>query len=291
MTTVAVLGTGLMGSGIARSVLRSGAAVRVWNRTMEKARLLEQDGATVHEDPTTAVAGADVVITMMFDADAVESVMTGVLPALAGDAVWLQMGTIGVEAATHLAELAESNDTGFIDAPALGTREPAELGKLVVLAAGPEQLRPTVEPVLDAISSRTIWVSERPGDGHRLKLVGNSWVLSIVGATAQAIALARASGLQPELFLEAIGGGPSDCAYAQMKGKSMIGGDFAPSFTMSGAVKDSRMIAEALSACGLDASLMEALSEQYSRAARNGHETDDLSAVVEALDITAAGGR
>jgi 3-hydroxyisobutyrate dehydrogenase len=134
----------------------------------------------------------------------------------------------------------------MVDAPVLGTREPAEQGTLIVLAGGPGETREAVTPVFDAIGSRTVWVGDRPGDGHRLKLVANSWVLSVVGASAQAVRLAQGLGIDPAQFLESITDGPLDCGYAQLKAKAMIAGRFPPSFTLGGAVKDAELIAEAM---------------------------------------------
>lgn len=280
---VTVLGTGLMGSGMARSMAASGLEVTAWNRSVDKARPLAEAGITVTEDVRDAVSGADVVITMLFDADAVAQVMEQALPALDANAVWVQSSTVGLDGTHRLAELAQPHGIAFVDAPVLGTKQPAENGQLIVLAGGPEQLRSTVEPVFDAVGSRTVWVGESPGDGHRLKLVANSWVLSVVGATAQAVGLAGAVDVGPELFLEAIGGGPLDCGYAQAKGKGMIEGEFPPAFTLGGAVKDSALIAEAMRSAGTDDQLMEALHQAFQTAAEAGDGDADMSAVVNAM--------
>jgi 3-hydroxyisobutyrate dehydrogenase len=280
MTKVTVLGTGLMGAGMARSLARAGEQVTVWNRTPDKALPLADAGATVAEDPAAAVSGADVVVTILFDAEAVEQVMTQALPAMREDAVWIQSATVGLDGTARLARLADRHDIGFIDAPVLGTRQPAEQGKLIVLAAGPTGLRQRVAPVFEAIGTRTVWVGEHPGHGHRLKLAANSWVLSVTGATAQSIALTRQLGLDPALFLEAISGGPLDCDYAQLKGNAMIVGDFAPAFTLGGAVKDSALIVQALQAAGCDDRLMKALNAQFEDGAQAGLGGEDMSAVV-----------
>jgi 3-hydroxyisobutyrate dehydrogenase len=283
-SAVAVLGTGLMGAGMARSLLRAGMDVRVWNRTREKADRLVDDGAHVAPDATAAVADADVVVTMLFDAHAVAEVMAEVLPAMPDRAVWVQASTVGLEATEQLGARARDAGRAFVDAPVLGTREPAEEGKLLVLAAGPNAVREKVRPVLDAIGSRTVWVSEQAGDGHRLKLVANSWVLSLTAATAQAVALARGSGLDPASFLDVISGGPTDCAYAQMKGEAMIAGEFPPAFTLSGAAKDAALIARAMDAAGVDATVIEALGHEFERAEKAGHGDEDMAAVVYAFD-------
>jgi 3-hydroxyisobutyrate dehydrogenase len=152
-----------------------------------------------------------------------------------------------------------------------------------VVATGPADVRQRVAPVFDAIGSRTIWVSERPGDGHRLKLAGNAWILSLTAATAQSIALAARSGLDPHLFLQLIAGGPADCEYAQMKGEAMIKGDFTPSFTLGGAAKDAALIAEAMHASGTDDLVMQALRRTFTAMAQGEHADEDMAAVVRAF--------
>jgi 3-hydroxyisobutyrate dehydrogenase len=121
-TTAAVLGTGLMGSGMARNLAKAGIDVTAWNRTTEKATPLADDGITVAEDPAEAVAGADVVLTMLFDVDVVASVMNRALPAFRPGAVWVQSGTVGLAGTIRLAELAQDHGTAFVDAPVLGTK-------------------------------------------------------------------------------------------------------------------------------------------------------------------------
>lgn len=280
---VTVLGTGIMGAGMARSLIRAGLNVTVWNRSVEKARPLGHEGASVAENVTSAVSGADVVLTMLFDADAVAEVMEQALPAVGQHALWVQTSTVGLDGTARLAQLADRHSIGFVDAPVLGTRKPAEEGALIVLAAGPEQLRETVAPVLDAIGSRTVWVGERAGDGHRLKLAAHSWVLSVVGATAQAIGLAQDLGLDAQLFLDVIAGGPLDCGYVQLKGKAMIAGEFSPTFTLGGAIKDAGLIAETMRATGTDNRLMEALRREFQAAADAGHDSEDMAAVIHAF--------
>lgn len=282
-SSVAVLGTGIMGAGMARSLLRAGLQVTVWNRSADKARPLADDGAKVAADAASAVPGADVIVTMLFDVDAVAEVMGRALGATRPDAVWAQTSTVGLAGAQQLAQLASQHGRGYLDAPVLGTKQPAEQGELIVLAGGPRELEPTVAPVFEAIGSKTIWVGERAGDGHRLKLALNSWVLSITAATGQAIALARDLGVDPQLFLDAIRGGGTDSPYAQLKGKAMITGDFAPAFGLAGAVKDAQLIVEALRQARDDPSLMRAVHDLMSVAADAGHAGEDMAAVVHAF--------
>jgi 3-hydroxyisobutyrate dehydrogenase len=283
VTKVTVLGTGIMGAGMARNLIDAGLDVTVWNRNADRARPLGDAGARVAADPADAVAGADVVVTMLFDAEATAQVMEPVLPSLGPGVVWAQTGTVGLEGTDRLAELAARHDVGFVDAPVLGTRQPAEQGTLTVLASGPEELRESVTPVFDAIGSRTIWVGERPGDGHRLKLVANSWVATVTAGTAQAVAMAEGLGLDPQQFLDVISGGPLDLPYAQLKGKSMIADEFPTSFAVSGVVKDLGLIAAATRAAGVDDRLVATLHDTFAAADAAGHGDEDMAAVVHAF--------
>jgi 3-hydroxyisobutyrate dehydrogenase len=268
---------------MARNLVSAGLDVTVWNRNPDRARTLADVGARVATDAGEAVAGADIVVTMLFDADATAQVIEPVLPSLAPGAVWVQTGTVGLEGTARLAELADRHDVAFLDAPVLGTRQPAEQGTLTVLVGGPEALRDKVAPVFDAIGSRTIWVGERPGDGQRLKLVANSWVCMVITGTAQAVALAEGLGLDPQLFFNTITGGPLDSAYAQLKGKSMIASEFPTAFAVSGVVKDAGLITAAMRSAGVDSRVMEAVMDEFRAADAAGHGDEDMAAVIHAF--------
>jgi 3-hydroxyisobutyrate dehydrogenase len=281
---VAVLGTGIMGSGMARSLLRSGLDVTVWNRHPGRAVPLAADGADVTGSPPEAVADADVVITMLWDGNSVAEVMADALPAAPDGILWAQTSTVALpDAGDMLPALADGCGARYIDAPVLGTRQPAEDGRLTVLAAAPEALREPITPVFGAIGARTVWVSERPGDGTRLKLVANSWVGTIVAAAAQSIALAQGLGLDPRVFLDMMKGGAVDAPYLHIKGEAIIAGQFATSFAVDGAVKDTGLIAAAMRESGTDATLMEAVAGQYRKASDAGHGEKDMAAIFYAF--------
>lgn len=280
--TVAVLGTGIMGAGMTRSLLREGIPVTVWNRSPEKAKPLADDGAAVASSAAEAVAGADVVISMLFDTDAVAQTMEPVLSQLRDGAVWVQASTVGIEGTERLAGLARGAGVDYLDVPMLGTKAPAENGQLVVLASGPSSLRTAVEEVFDAIGTRTQWVGETIGDASKLKLAINAWIAVMVNGIAQSIALARGLGLDPQQFLDAIDGGAVNAPYVQLKGKAMIDGDYAPSFELDGVIKDTDLITAALHTAGVDDTLATAVRNRLAAASEGGHGSEDMAAVVHA---------
>jgi 3-hydroxyisobutyrate dehydrogenase len=278
---VTVLGTGIMGAAMARNLLRAGHEVTVWNRSARRATPLAEEGARVAGSPLDAVAGAEVVLTMLTDGAAVEEVMAdeGTLGALPEGCVWIQASTVGVDACERLAALAEEAGVSFVDAPVSGTRQPAEKGELMILASGPEELQERCAPVFDAIGSTTRWVGPA-GAGTRFKLVMNAWVLILNSGIAETLTVARGLGFLPEQVLEAIAGGPLDSAYAQLKGRLMIEGEFEPSFPLKHARKDAQLVLEA---ARRELPLLEAVAEQLEHAEALGYGDEDLAATIRGL--------
>jgi 3-hydroxyisobutyrate dehydrogenase len=274
--TVALLGTGIMGTGMTRNIAKAGIPIRVWNRSREKAEPLA-DVATVAESVAEAVEGAHVVITTLWDTDSVAETIEMGRGNFADGAVWVQQSTVGVEGCDRLARLAEDLGLTFVDAPVLGTRKPALDGALVVLASGPDSVRDLVQPVFDAIGSRTVWVGEA-GGGSRLKLTANAWVGTVLEGIADSMALTRDLGLDPALFLEAIAGGAMDAPYVQLKGKAMLSGQYEPQFTLSGALKDIDLVLAAASEVGTDLGLIPGVRAHLARAVEAGHGDLDMAA-------------
>jgi 3-hydroxyisobutyrate dehydrogenase len=274
--TVALLGTGIMGAGMTRNIAGAGLPIRVWNRRRDRAEALA-DVATVAGSVSEAVDGADVVLTMLWDTDAVAATMEKAGGHLAADAVWLQQSTVGVEGCARLQEQADDLGVTFVDAPVLGTRKPAQDGALVVLASGPESVRPILTPIFDAVGRRTLWVGDA-GNGSRLKLVVNAWVATMLEGVAESMALARDLGLDPALFLEAVGGSAMDSPYIQLKGKNMLTGQLEPAFALAGALKDVDLILAAAEDSGTELGLMPGIRAHLARAVDAGHGDLDMAA-------------
>ncbi|OEU88062.1 3-hydroxyisobutyrate dehydrogenase [Streptomyces abyssalis] len=278
LLSVAVLGTGIMGAPMARNLCRAGLDVRVWNRTRAKAEPLAEAGARVAGSPRDAVEGADVVLTMLHDGPATAETVRAAAPGLRSGTAWLQCTTAGLDGLPPLAALAGEYGLTFVDAPVLGTRQPAEAGQLLVLAAGPHEARPGIEPVLDAIGSRTVWVGEEAGAATRLKLVCNSWVLAVTHGTVEALSLADGLGVDPQGFLDAVEGGALDMGYLRIKADVIRSGDFTPSFAVGTAEKDARLIVAAAEEAGLRLDVAAAGAERFRRAAGLGHGGEDMAA-------------
>ncbi|MGY1643153.1 NAD(P)-dependent oxidoreductase [Geodermatophilus sp. SYSU D00703] len=281
---VAVLGTGTMGAGMVRSLVDAGVPVRMWNRDGSKARALAGPGAEAFDSPAAAAEGADVVLTMLFDAGAVVDAVRRAAPA--AGTLWLQCSTVGVEDVDRLAGLARELGLVLVDCPVQGTRKPAEEGTLVLLASGPDDARERLAPVFDALGRRTLWLGEA-GAGTRLKLVCNAWVLTLVAGVAQSVAMARGLGLDPRDFFRVLEGGHLDAPFARVKGAAMIDRDYPVSFAVSGAVKDVHLIRAALAAAGVSDRFAAAVHEALEAAADRVVDPAavDMAALVEGLPL------
>jgi 3-hydroxyisobutyrate dehydrogenase len=281
--TVAVLGAGgTMGSGMARNVVRAGIPVRAWNRSRDKAEPLGEDGATLCDTLAEAVEGAGVVLTMLADADAVLETAQKALEHAGEDTLWLQMSTIGEVGTERCMKLASERGVDFLDAPVLGTKGPAQEGKLVVLASGPERTRERVQPIFDAVGQKTLWVGDA-GAGTRLKVVVNGWVLTVTEAAAEMVALAQALDVDPSLIFEAIEGGTLDSPYLKMKAKAILEHNFEPMFSLKLAAKDAGLIEESAGRHGVRVPLYSVIREQMLNAAEQGHGDEDMSATYFAV--------
>jgi len=281
-----------MGFAMARNLLKHGFRVNAWNRSFEKIEPLAAAGAELAETPAAAAGNADTIVTMVADGDAVTAAMEGddgALRTAGSESLWLQMSTIGEEATAACMQLAGEHGLGFVDAPVLGTKQPAEAGALVVLASGPDELRGRAQPVFDAVGSRTLWLGDA-GTGTLLKLVANSWIVATVQGAAETIALAERLGLDPERFFDAIADGPLDMDYLRIKGRAMIERNFEPSFSLRLAAKDARLVEASADRRGMELPLVTAVRRQLEAAARD-HGDDDLSATFLALAPTASASR
>jgi len=279
-----VIGAGIMGSAMARNLVAAGLTTRVWDRSPAATGSLGDAGAVVAPSARAAVRDADVVITMLPTADAVESVIFdgGVADAFADGCVWAQMGTIGIESTLRIRDrlAAQRPSVIFVDAPVSGSKGPAEQGQLLILASGSAAAADRVDPVFDILGRKTVWLGQ-VGQGSVVKLVVNTYMSILIEGVAETMELADRLGISHEQLAEAIEGGPLDAPIADAKLHKIDRGDYAPEFPLEWALKDVDL---AISAAGDQTPpLLAALSRQWHAAVAAGHGRQDVSAARLAL--------
>ena len=266
--SVALLGTGTMGVGMARNIAEAGLPIRVWNRTRDKAEALAEV-ATVAGSVPEAVEGADVVITMLWDTEAVATTMEQARGHLAEDAVWLQQSTVGVAGCARLRDLAADLDITYVDAPCSEPGSRRRTGRSSWWRRDPSP------HARCSRRSSTPSAGARCGSARPATVPGSSW-WSMGGSPPSWKGLPSpwrsrvTSASTRKLFLEAVGGGPMDAPYIQMKGKNLLAGQLEPAFTLAGALKDVDLILEAAVGTGATR-LMPGVRAHLARAVEAGH--------------------
>lgn len=285
--TVAFLGTGLMGAPMARNILKAGFPVTVWNRSHAKAEALGDDGAAVADTAAGAVAGADLVITMLSDGGSVADLLfaKGVAAAMKPGAAVVDMSSIKpAEATVHAARLAAMG-LGHLDAPVSGGTRGAEGATLAIMAGGDQALFDRAAPVLSAMG-RPVRVGPA-GAGQLSKLVNQTVVAVTIGVVAEAMLLAREGGADPAAIRDALKGGFADSVILQQHGERMTTGNFAPGGPSRLQLKDLDNALEVAHAEGLTLPLTEQVRDRFARFVDDldGGDKDHSGIWLELLDI------
>jgi len=285
LETVALLGIGTMGHGMAASALRAGIPTVVWDVNAAQSRALAGSGAQVADTAVDAAARAGIVVTMVPDADAVMSIATdqGMLDALPRDAIWVQMSTIGVAGIDRVAALVTSRrpDVTLLDAPVSGSKEPAEQGQLTIFASGPDDARSRVASLFDALGQRTVWVGAL-GAGSRMKLVNNTLLAFKAEGLASSIAVAHGLGLDTSSVIDALGGGPLLSPWDTAKLQRMAKDDYSSQFALALALKDAHLALETVDASRFES--FASLAHEWEGAVDRGLGGEDLTVVTRVLE-------
>jgi len=282
---VALIGLGLMGTGMARRLLGAGFPLTVYNRNRERAAPLGAEGAHVAASPREAAARADVVLGMVADDAASRAVWLGDEGALSGAArgtVLVECGTLTVGWIEELARAAAVAGCALLDAPVTGSKVHAASGELVFLVGGSADALETARPAL-AVMSRAIVHVGATGSGALLKLINNFLCGVQAASLAEAIALIERSGLDRTKSLEVLNNGAPGSPLVKTLSARMTARDYTPNFLLRLAAKDMRYALGEGRRRGLSLSTVGPVLELYERAMAGGHGEEDFSALVEPL--------
>ncbi|MBB2990675.1 3-hydroxyisobutyrate dehydrogenase-like beta-hydroxyacid dehydrogenase [Mycolicibacterium iranicum] len=201
---IGFIGLGNMGSGMAANLLAAGHEVLAYNRSPGRVAALAERGAVAAES-VAAACDADVVVTMLADDAAVESVVSGdggIAESLPPGATHVSSSTISVTLAERLAATHAESGRHFVSAPVFGRPEAAEAGKLFVVAAGDPAVVADLQPLFDAIGQRTFAVSADPKAANLVKLSGNFLIASMIESLGEAMALVGKAGVDKQEYLD-----------------------------------------------------------------------------------------
>ena len=260
--TIAFIGTGLMGGPMARNLLKAGFTVRVWNRSVEKAQALVEHGAVLAASPADAAKGADIVITMLSDGNAVGNVLfdMGVAEALEKGAIVIDSSSIAPPIARDHSQKLKGLGIAHVDAPVSGGVPGATAGTLAIMAGGDEATVTSLGDVFSAMG-RLTYVGPS-GAGQLCKLANQQIVAITIGAVAEAMMLVEAGGASREGFRNAIRGGFAESRILELHGERMVNRNFVPGGPSKFQLKDLNGVL----ATAKDLDLALPLTEEVTRA-------------------------
>lgn len=284
-TSVALLGLGTMGSGMAANLLKAGFPLAVYNRTAAKAEAFAQGGARLASTPADAVRGAAVVISMLADDAASRAAWIGeggALQAAEDGAVLVEASTVSPAWIAELAAAATARGLGFLDAPVTGSRVQAEGGQLSFLVGGPDAALANAAPVLQAMSKEIVHLGP-VGSGATMKLINNFLCGVQVASLAEGLAWIERSGLDRDKALTVLkNGAPGSPLLSAISGR-MTGRDYAVNFLLRLMAKDLQYAQAAARVNGVDLKTANVAHELFDTAASSGYAEQDMSAVIEPL--------
>jgi 3-hydroxyisobutyrate dehydrogenase len=288
-TRVALIGLGLMGSGMARRLLGAGFPLTVWNRNPKRASALAAEGAHVAATPRDAAARADIVLSMVADDAASRAVWLGEEGALAGAArgsVLVESSTLTVGWIEELSREAAARGLELLDAPVTGSKPHAASGELLFLVGGSAAALETARPALAAMSRAILHVGAT-GRGALLKLINNFMCGVQAASLAEAVALIERSGLDRGKSLEVLTAGAPGSPLVRTLAGRMTAQDYTPNFLLRLMAKDLTYALEEGRRHGLSLSTVASAREVVNQAVAAGHGEEDFSALVEPLRRTA----
>ena len=282
---VAFLGTGIMGSRMAKNLLQADYSLTVWNRTAEKAKALAAKGARQAASPAEAAREAEVLITMLAEPGVVEATALGpdgFLDALPKGALWIDSSTVNPSFSRRMAAEAKQRGVRFLDAPVAGTKGPAAQGQLLFLVGGDEADLQQARPLMDVMGRDVLYVGKH-GMGASLKMVFNMLLGQAMLAFSEGLLLGEALGISREKLFEVLLGGALVPPFVSGKRSKIEAANYEADFPLQWMQKDLHLAA--LSAYEQDVAVpsVNMAKEVYMLAARQGFAGEDFSAIYQYL--------
>ncbi|KAM3098247.1 NAD(P)-dependent oxidoreductase [Phormidesmis sp. 146-12] len=285
MKTVAVIGLGAMGSRLAHNLLNAGYSVVVHNRTIEKAQPLVDIGATFATTPRAAAEQSDVVVSMVTDNEISRQVWlaaeTGAILGLTPNKIAIEMSTLTVDWVRELGAAIAQSGAGFLDAPVIGSRPQAEIGKLISLVGGQAETLTQVGSTLTAAGVATTHHVGSVGQGMTMKLAVNALFGIQVAALAELLGMLSKDGIRSEKAMECLGDLPVLSLAAKGAGSLMVSQNHVPLFPINLVEKDFRYVTQTAQSLEATIPTAAAVRDIYRTAIAQGHGSENITGVVQ----------
>jgi len=288
---IGFLGLGVMGQPMAANLARAGHQLVVWNRTAEKCEALRAAGAGVAANPEDVFARSETVIVMLFDREAIDGVLLRDTPRFA-DMVrrrtLVNMSSVSPEYSHELARDVERAGGRFVEAPVSGSRVPAEKGQLVGMLGGDAAVCAEIRPLLEPICHQAVYCGP-VGSALLMKLAVNIFMLVTAVGLAETVHFADRQGLDRATLQTVLEGGPMASDLMRIKMAKLIAGDFSKQGSVLDGRNSTALITAAAEQATVSAELITVCRDLYREAVAQGHESDDMIAVIRAIESRSAG--
>mgnify|MGYP003329246180 FL=1 len=281
---IAFIGTGLMGYPMASNLLKKKLNLKVFSRTLDKAKPLEKLGANISNSLGEVVKDTDIIITMLTDDEAVEKVLGDkeFLNNLKPSATVIDMSSIKPKIAIKYGKILEEKRINFLDAPVSGGTIGAEDGSLAIMVGGDQKVFDYAFDTLKIMGNPTL--VGPIGSGQVSKLANQIIVGVTIGAVAEAITLCEKAGVDANKFIKALSGGFADGKILQNHGKRMIDKDFSPKGKVSTHLKDMNNILECAGDFDTKLPISSLIKEMFNSLVERGNDNDDHSALYKEIE-------
>ena len=283
---VGIIGTGLLGSAIAKRIASAGHKVHAYNRTRQKAESLRKLGIEVEDSPEELAKKCDIVITIVKDAQAIDEVSfgkNGIVHEKHDGLIVVDMSTISPISSKKIARKFLDSGILMIDAPVMGGPTFAENGQMIIMVGGKKETYQKCKPILDLIGEKTFHLGDN-GSGHAMKLAMNSQIAILALSISEGIILAKKSGLDPITFLEVLNSTYFKTGMSVNKGPKMARGEFEPSFFLRMMQKDLDEIDYTAKEFGANMPMSKLANQIYQKAIKNGFGDIDYTGILAYLE-------
>ena len=277
-----LIGLGGMGTGLAKSLLRAGHRVTVFNRTRSRAEALQANGAIVGAT-VAETCRSGIVLTMVADDSALESQVFGdggILASLPRGGVHISCSTISVALSDRLTAAHSGAGQEFVSCPVFGRPEAAEAGRLAVVAAGPAQVVNRCKPLFESFGPKLLVVGEKPSLANVVKLSGNFLIASVLESLSEALAFARKSGVDPAVLTDFLTSTLFDApVYKIYEGLIVAGNYDNVGFALPLGLKDIRLVMQAAESQSVPMPIASVIRDRFLTAMARGNANKDWSAL------------
>ncbi|MDH3677478.1 MAG: NAD(P)-dependent oxidoreductase [Nitrosopumilus sp.] len=282
---IGLIGTGMLGNAVGLRLLQAGCQLTAFNRTKEKTKELETNGAQIVSTPKEVAENSEMVITVVKDAQAVKQISfeeDGIIFGNHQGLVVCDMSTINPIESKIIAEKFLENNIFMLDTPVMGGPNVAINGQLVMMAAGKKNTFDKCKKVLDMISNKVFFLGDN-GTAHAVKLAMNLQITLLALAISEGITLVRSAKVEPSVFLEILNSTYFKTGMSEKKAYKMIQDKFEATFTLENLKKDINTISETSKSFGLDLPMIKKAEEVYENAVNQGFGELDYTGILAYL--------